>query len=277
MAVEVVGRDEELSSLYAFLDRRVAAAGPIALALEGEAGIGKSTLWRAAVEVARGRGLRVLSSRPTESEHGLAHAGLGDLFDGVSRRRPAGPDGAAASGTRGRAPRRGRGGSSGRPAGSRGCRSQRPGAARRGRARRRDRRPPVARRLVRERARVRTSSAARGEHAAGLDPSARRTGEQPSAVENALDPDRIDRVRVGPLSVGAIHRLVRGRLSRTVARPTLLRLHEVSGGNPVLRARARAGARCGGRGSRSDAAAAGSRAAGGARLRPARRLHRRDA
>jgi DNA-binding CsgD family transcriptional regulator len=57
-------------------------------------------------------------------------------------------------------------------------------------------------------------------------------GEQRSAFENALDPERIDRVRVGPLSVGAIHRLLRDRLSRTVARPTLLRLHEASGGNP---------------------------------------------
>ena len=60
MAVEVVGRDEELSSLSAFLDRPAAGQGPIAVALEGAAGIGKSTLWRAAVEDARGRGLRVL-------------------------------------------------------------------------------------------------------------------------------------------------------------------------------------------------------------------------
>ena len=57
-------------------------------------------------------------------------------------------------------------------------------------------------------------------------------GEQPSAVENALDQDRIDHVRVGPLSVGAIQQLLHGRLDRTLARPTLLRLHEASGGNP---------------------------------------------
>ena len=62
----------------------------------------------------------------------------------------------------------------------------------------------------------------------------RRLGEaeQSSAVEDALEPDRIARVHVGPLSVGAIHQLLHGRLSRTVARPTLLRLHEASGGNP---------------------------------------------
>ena len=72
MAVEVVGRDEDLSSLNAFLDPRPAAQGPLAIALEGEAGIGKSTLWSAAVDAARERGLRVLSSRPAESERGLA-------------------------------------------------------------------------------------------------------------------------------------------------------------------------------------------------------------
>src|SRR4051812_25005956 len=81
MPLEVVGRDEELSSLHAFLDRRD-AAGPRALVLEGEAGIGKSTLWAAGVEAARGRGLRVLSTRPAESERGLAYVGLGDLLAG---------------------------------------------------------------------------------------------------------------------------------------------------------------------------------------------------
>ena len=61
MAVEVIGRDDDLSSLYARLDRR---GGLSAIALEGEAGIGKSTLLRAVVDAAHGRGLRVLSSRP---------------------------------------------------------------------------------------------------------------------------------------------------------------------------------------------------------------------
>ena len=66
-----------------FLGRRAAVDGPIAIALEGEAGIGKSTLWRAAVAEASERGLRVLVARAAESERTLAHAGLGDLFDGV--------------------------------------------------------------------------------------------------------------------------------------------------------------------------------------------------
>jgi len=81
MAGQIVGREEELGVLSAFLDR--AAEGSAALVLEGEAGIGKSTLWLAGVTAARERGLRVLSSRPAEAERGLAHVGLGDVFDDV--------------------------------------------------------------------------------------------------------------------------------------------------------------------------------------------------
>jgi hypothetical protein len=40
----VVGRDHELAAVAAFLDRL--PSGPCGLLLEGEAGIGKTTLWR---------------------------------------------------------------------------------------------------------------------------------------------------------------------------------------------------------------------------------------
>lgn len=80
MAMDLLGRDDELRSLHAFLDRP-AAEGRAALVLVGEAGIGKSTLWLAGVEAARACGLRVLSSRPAEVELGVAHAGLGDLLE----------------------------------------------------------------------------------------------------------------------------------------------------------------------------------------------------
>src|SRR5687768_9397969 len=83
MAVEIVGREEELGALRTRVGPDSVIAGPAAIALEGEAGIGKSTLWRAAVEHARDQGRRVLSARPAESERGLAHAGLGDLLEGV--------------------------------------------------------------------------------------------------------------------------------------------------------------------------------------------------
>ena len=58
MTVKTVGRQAELASIHAFLER--AAEGPLALVLEGEPGIGKSTLWLAGIEVARMRGFCVL-------------------------------------------------------------------------------------------------------------------------------------------------------------------------------------------------------------------------
>ncbi len=82
MAVEVVGRDAELSVVAAFVDGT--RDGPTALVLEGDPGIGKSTLWQAGIDRARARGLRVLAARPAEAERGLAHAGLGDLLEGVA-------------------------------------------------------------------------------------------------------------------------------------------------------------------------------------------------
>jgi predicted ATPase len=60
MIVEIVGRDEELASLHLFINE--ASEEPAALVLEGEAGIGKSTLWEAGVEHARTQGVKVLSS-----------------------------------------------------------------------------------------------------------------------------------------------------------------------------------------------------------------------
>ena len=78
---EIVGREAELASVHAFIGG--AGDGPAALVLEGEAGIGKSTLWEAGVEHARAQGLSVLSSRPAEAERGLGHVGLGDLLEDV--------------------------------------------------------------------------------------------------------------------------------------------------------------------------------------------------
>ena len=70
MGRKIVGRDVEVATVNAFV---AAAERPCAaLLLEGEAGIGKSTLWLAAVERAREGGLSVLASRPAEAERGLA-------------------------------------------------------------------------------------------------------------------------------------------------------------------------------------------------------------
>ena len=78
---DVVGREPELAVVDAFLDTTVST--PAALVLEGGAGIGKSTVWLAAVGAARDRGFVALSTRPTQAEHGLAYVALGDLLDTV--------------------------------------------------------------------------------------------------------------------------------------------------------------------------------------------------
>jgi predicted ATPase len=62
----LIGRNEELARLEAFVEG--ATDGPTRLLLEGEAGIGKTTLWRAGVERARMLGFRVLESRPVAPE-----------------------------------------------------------------------------------------------------------------------------------------------------------------------------------------------------------------
>jgi DNA-binding CsgD family transcriptional regulator len=80
--VDPVGRQWELAEADRFLD--AVPAGPAALVLEGEPGIGKTTIWRAAVDAAHERSYRVLVCRASESESALSFLGLGDLLDNVS-------------------------------------------------------------------------------------------------------------------------------------------------------------------------------------------------
>jgi DNA-binding CsgD family transcriptional regulator len=231
-AFEVVGREDELASIYAFVDR--ADATPAALVLEGGPGIGKSTLWRAGVDHARAAGLRVLVSRPAEAERGLAHVGLGDLFDDVlDDVLPGLP-----------APRR-------RALEVALLREEHAG----------ERVDPRAIGIA-----IRSSIQLLAEDgpvliaiddlqwldassAAALAFAMRRLGSddvllllarrladgaQPSALEQALAGDIVQRLQLGPLSVGALHRFLRDRLGRSFPRQTLLRIHETSGGNPFF-------------------------------------------
>ena len=77
-APPVVGRQEELADLDRFLAARDGL--PAALVLEGEAGIGKTTLWRSAVAAAADS-YRVLSAQPVAAEAELSHASLADLLE----------------------------------------------------------------------------------------------------------------------------------------------------------------------------------------------------
>jgi DNA-binding CsgD family transcriptional regulator len=80
----VFGRGRELAAVAAFLDGL--RPGPSGLLLEGEAGIGKTTVWSAGVAEAATRSYLVLSSRPAEAEAKLSFAALADLLDGMVER-----------------------------------------------------------------------------------------------------------------------------------------------------------------------------------------------
>ena len=66
--------------------------------------------------------------------------------------------------------------------------------------------------------------------------ASRRVGDtaQPAGPEPELGLERIRRLRLGPLSAGALHHFLRDRLGRAFARQTLLRIHDRSGGNPFF-------------------------------------------
>ena len=76
--MQVCGRESERTLLEQWLGRPT--AWPAAVAPEGVAGIGKSTLWREAVGLAREHGLHVIATAPSEPDRALAFAALGDLF-----------------------------------------------------------------------------------------------------------------------------------------------------------------------------------------------------
>jgi DNA-binding CsgD family transcriptional regulator len=232
MEVGIVSRETELASIRAFVGGASQRLG--ALVIEGEAGIGKSTLWRAGVAYARGRGLRVLVSQPAEAELHLAHVGLGDLFEGLlddvlpelspPRRRAlelallmeevAGErvdHHALALAVRGVLQ----------------LLSEEGGVL-------------IA---VDDVQWLDSSSSAALSFALRRLPSehvtlllARRLveGAPPVELVRALDAERVQRVAVGPLSVGGLHRFLHERLGRAFARQTLLRIHERSGGNPFF-------------------------------------------
>lgn len=214
----VLGRDDELARVAALLAR-----GRGALVLEGEPGIGKTTLWRAAVDEARAGGRRVLPCSASSAETRLSFSGLRDLleeaFDEVADELPP-PQRRALEVTLLR-----------RDAG--------PAAPEQG---------AIAAALL---------SALRAVAAAGptllalddaqwLDPASRiplayalrRLRDEPVATLIAQRPgadDLVpepDRIRLQQLSVGAVGRILGERTGTAFPRSTLQRLHAASGGNP---------------------------------------------
>jgi hypothetical protein len=78
---EVIGRATEQARLKAFAEG--VSEGPTAMLLAGAAGMGKTTLWRFGIEMARVRGYRVLATRPSVAEARSGFAALRDLLGDV--------------------------------------------------------------------------------------------------------------------------------------------------------------------------------------------------
>jgi DNA-binding CsgD family transcriptional regulator len=227
---EVVGRDAELEAAIAFLG----AVGelPGAFVLEGEPGIGKTTLWRAAAAEASELDYCILTATPGAAETRLSFAALGDLFRPVvSRMLSALP------------PPQGRALAfallleepTGKPPDQYAV-----SAAVLSSLRLLAAEQPLllaiddvqwldsastgvlafaSRRLEDERV------------ALLLATRTGETGQIEAALARRLPPERLHRLYVGALTLGALGRILQ-RLGTVLPRPVLRRLHAVSGGNP---------------------------------------------
>src|SRR6478752_7162102 len=233
VADEIVGRVAELGAVEPFLER--AASGLAALALAGEAGIGKSTVWRAATEEARARDWLVLSSRPAQSERGMTLGGLIDLLGGVDDGALAGLPGPQRDALQVALLREA-------PASA--APDQRTlSVAVAGLLRQLaepDRPVLVA---IDDMQFLDDSSASILAYAVrrladrpiGLLAAVRTGAETPASDEvlAAVPIDRIERVDLGPMHLSSLHRLFQVHLGRSFPRLTLVRIEEASRGNPL--------------------------------------------
>ena len=229
--IDVIGRDPELAAGRAFLDR--ASRGPEALVLEGEAGVGKTTVWSALVDLARREGRLVLLARPAAPEAPLTLASLADLLEAVTPdafdalpepQRRAVDVALLRTDARWDALEPRLLGTA--------VRSILQGLARSG---------PVLIAIDDLQWVDATSAAVLGFAIRRLGDvplgvlAARRTGEPlPIDLPSLLGPVPAETVRVGPLTVAALHHVLARHLGRPVPRSTLIRVHEASGGLPLF-------------------------------------------
>ena len=223
------GRPTEDRAVRSFLT--ATAVGPSALLIEGEPGIGKTTLWLSAIEEAAARGFRVLSTRAAAAESVLAYTALADMLDDAD------PDTWADL-----------------PAPQLQAIDQ--VLLRAGTGEVTDQRAVAAAFLaVIERTTEKSPVLLALDDLQWLDPSsvhviafvARRLtgpvgilGSVRTEVRNGASaawlqlprPDALSRIRLSPLSVQELHAAVSARLQRPFSRPAMGRIHEVSGGNP---------------------------------------------
>ena len=232
-ALAIVGREEELAALRKFVEATERL--PAAAVVEGAPGIGKTTLWAAALDLAREHSYRVLWCRPGRSETQLSFAGLRDLL------QPLVPD----------------------------VLDFLPGPQRRAVAvalllEEPSELSPGAGEVAAGFLGILRALAARGPVLVAVDDvqwldtptasviefAARRLANSPVALALSLRPDggapivreldrvfvdeRLVRLALGPLSMGAVHKMLHQHLGFTCARPLLRRVHEVSDGNPFF-------------------------------------------
>jgi DNA-binding CsgD family transcriptional regulator len=226
----VFGRDGELACAEAFLAS--AAQGSAALVVEGEAGIGKTTVWQQVITQAGDLGFRVLAARPVEVETKLSLTAVADLLELVPREAfVALPQ-----------PQR-------RALDIALLRAEPSGEALDPRTV-----ATAVRSLLGELSAERPLIVAIDD-VQWLDPTSatvlafamRRLGGQPVGwlcarrieegpapvtVDTLFVPDALTRVTLGPLTVGALHHVVKEHLERPLSRAALVRVHEASGGNP---------------------------------------------
>jgi DNA-binding CsgD family transcriptional regulator len=227
----LVGREQELAAVERLLGRGCERFSP--LLLEGEAGIGKTTLFQEALRRAEASGFRVLACRPTASEAALSLVAVADLLDAVPERAWEGLPGPQRRALEVALLRIEPGE---RPVDQRAI-----GAGFRA----------LVTRLAAE-----TPVLLAVDDIQWLDPASatvlgfvlRRLGPEPVGVvatrrlsEAArLDvaaltpPEALARERVGPLSLGALQRTLSQRLGASLPRSTLARVHEASRGNPLF-------------------------------------------
>ena len=231
MVGSIIARQSELAALDDFLER--SDEWPGALYFEGAAGIGKTRLWREGLERARSRGLRVLATRPGSAEVRLAFAGIADLLADVLEdmlaELPAPQRRALAvalllEDAQGVTPD------------DRAVAAAFLGALRIAAA---DGPVVVAVDDVQwlDAASARTLAFALrrlSDERVGILGTIRVSPEEaePAELVGALLHERLRRISLTPLSVGALYELVGERLGVKLSRSTLLRLHDTSAGNP---------------------------------------------
>jgi hypothetical protein len=228
MAEQFVGRGAEEQAVTDFLDSVPGQSS--ALIIEGEPGIGKTTVWLDAVGRARARGFRTLSCRAAGAESVLAYTVLVDLLSEIDDSIWAGlpiPQQQALAGALLR-----------HNAGAHDIDPRAVAAAFVTVIGRLAAEGPVLI-AIDDLQWVDTSSANVVAYAARRLPAGAafvctaRNEEAASRLE-LPSPDATHRIQMQPLTIGELHDVLISRLGRSVARPTLLRIHEITGGNPFF-------------------------------------------